>query len=68
MALHPYAPEIDAASVRHLPKTDLHVHAETYGRFMRVVEQHRGLAAYSHRDVMERHWARHRPGLRDWLR
>ena len=63
MALHPYAPEIDAASVRHLPKTDLHVHAETYGRFMRVVEQRRGLAAYSHRDVMERHWAETPAGL-----
>ena len=52
--LNPYSAEIVADTVAHLPKTDLHVLAETFGRLMRVVERRRGLAPYTHDSVMER--------------
>jgi adenosine deaminase len=63
MALQPYAPDIDAGAVRHLPKTDLHVHAETFGRLMQAVLRRRGLPPYSHRTTIERHMTEMPPGL-----
>ena len=63
MPLHPYAPDIDASSVLHLPKTDLHVHAETAGRLLSVMDHRRDAPRYSHQAVVERQMLEVAPGM-----
>jgi adenosine deaminase len=63
MPLHPYAGDIDAATVWHLPKTDVHVHAETAGRVLHVTNRRRDNPQYTHQAVAERLMRETPPGL-----
>jgi adenosine deaminase len=55
--------DFDKVAVQDLPKTDLHVHAESSGRLLQVIARRRGWKRSTHRDIIDRKMREFEPGL-----